>query len=187
MIELDPKALEVLIIKLLKVLGYYFLMTVAFALLWLLYVSNDERVQFKMDSKFLLASSFRNQMHQTTSTGSSGLEQTNSEALRNWDRLQECFKCCGITSYQDWGNSTGSIRLEIIPDSCGESALEKKTRRGCKRAVEKFLERFELATSITTGIVLAFGLLIVCGFHCKMKVDSQRNLDNKLKTLESNV
>ena len=186
-IELDPKALEVLIIKLLKVLGYYFLMTVAFALLWLLYVSNDERVQFKMDSKFLLASSVRNQMHQTTSTGSSGLEKTNSEALRNWDRLQECFKCCGITSYQDWGNSTGSIRLEIIPDSCGESAQEKKTRRGCKRAVEKFLERFELATSITTGIVLAFGFLIVCGFHCKIKVDSQRNLDNKLKPLESNV
>ena len=151
-------------------------MIVAFDSLWFLYVTNDERVQFKLDSKFLRASEAL-KLTATSSDKSAALQRADNEALRNWDQLQSRFGCCGITSHYDWPNS---MELDIIPDSCGESDQEKKNRRRFKEAVDKFFQTVDCYLIIAVVICLVLGFVSWLSLFV-LKLCNQVELDKILK------
>ena len=130
-IELDPKELQILNTKPLKLLLYFSVLAVAFGFLWFFYASNDERVQFQLDSNFLLAS--EELKLQTNSSDRDGLVKTNRKALCNWDELQKLFECCRIISYQDWLSVTGINSFYTIPGSCGVNEKEKRSEKLAKK------------------------------------------------------
>jgi len=51
--------------------------------------------------------------------GLNGYDQTGKEGVTaGWDKIQETFKCCGVTDSTDWTTSKAFNNTQNAPDSC---------------------------------------------------------------------
>jgi len=115
--------------------------------------------------------------------------QTGQEALSNAvDEMQQDFKCCGVTSYRDWSDSTyikqDKSGLDLkTPTSCCKTPSSDCSKRdhpsniyrvigtadmGCLITLETYIREHLFLLAVTGIAVALFEILVVlvaCGFR----------------------
>ena len=124
--------------------------------------------------------------------------QTGQEALsKAVDEMQQDFKCCGVTSYRDWSNSTyikqDKAGLDLkTPTSCCKSPSYDCSKRdhpsniyrvvgtadmGCLITLENYIRKNLFFLAVTGIAVACFEILVVlvaCGFRRQVKIENNQ-------------
>lgn len=105
------------------------------------------------------------------STSSSPVSKTGLAYVKFWDDFQESTKCCGISSYMDWGLNVNFNNSWSVPDSCcnvtqtqcGKGQLKNPTKiytTGCVNQINIILKHNLVAVG---GAAAALGILMLLG------------------------
>ncbi|KAM6930953.1 leukocyte surface antigen CD53 [Xenentodon cancila] len=86
-------------------------------------------------------------------------ESSNSTNLSDWDVVQQMFKCCGVNSSMDWGNT--------VPESCCRNSQCDKQRpeywsQGCLAKLNTWFEENFLTTGISVIVLCIIEVLGMC-------------------------
>ena len=148
---------------------------------------------------FVYHESIHDELSQTMRSNlNKNYNQTGQEALSAAvDEMQQDFKCCGVTSYKDWSDSTfikqNREGLDLkTPTSCCKAPSSDCSKRdhpsniyrvigtaymGCLIILENYIRKNLLVLAVTGIAVACFELLVVlvaCGFRRQVKVENNQ-------------
>lgn len=88
-----------------------------------------------------------------------------------WDFIQQEFKCCGVTGFNDW-----IARQKSVPNSCcaneNDCAPTKYFAKGCYEEVKNIINKYALYVGIAgigIGLIEIVGIIFSCCLANKLK------------------